>query len=73
MQAIAANGPRAVRAALAVIRGAGERPFGEAIALEREAAAELIASGECQVGIAALLSKTAPLFADPASIAELGP
>ncbi len=64
-EAIAGNGPRAVRAALAVIRGAGDRSYGEAIAEERERAAELIATGECQIGIAALLTKKAPEFRDP--------
>ena len=62
---IAANGPRAVRAALRVLRAAGDRPFSEELTDELEAAARLIADGECQVGIAALLSKTSPSFPEP--------
>lgn len=64
-EAIAANGPRAVRAALAVLRHTGDLPFADAVAAEREAAAHLIASGECQVGITALLGRTAPVFPEP--------
>jgi len=64
-EAIAANGPRAVRAALAAIRGALDRPFAEALAGEVAAATRLIAGGECKVGIAALLSRTTPAFPDP--------
>jgi len=64
-ETIATNGPRAVRAALAVIRGAVDRPAKEAIAAEVEAAARLIASGECQVGITALFARTPPRFVDP--------
>ncbi len=67
-EAIAANGPRAVRAALAVIRGAVDRPLHEAIAGEVEAAARLIASGECQAGITALFAKAPPQFADPEEV-----
>jgi len=64
-ESIAGNGPRAVRAALAVIRGAGDLPAREAIAAEREAAAALIATGECQTGITAFLGNTKPDFDDP--------
>ncbi len=64
-QTIAANGPRAVRAALAVLRSATDRPWPEALAIERETAAHLIASGECQVGITAFLTRIPPQFADP--------
>jgi enoyl-CoA hydratase len=63
-QEIAANGPRAVRAALAVIRGNADLSWREALHGELEAAAQLIASGECQVGIAAFLSRTPPQFRD---------
>jgi enoyl-CoA hydratase/carnithine racemase len=56
---IAANGPRAVRAALAVIR------TGASIAEELEAAAQLIAQGECQHGITALFARKPPEFPDP--------
>lgn len=61
---IADNGPRAVRAALAVLRRATDVPFPDAVALELSTAADLIASGECQVGIAAFLSRTRPAFPD---------
>lgn len=63
-EAIAANGPRAVRAALGIIRGALGRPWAEALAGEVAAATRLIASGECRVGIGALLTKSAPDFPD---------
>lgn len=63
-EAIAANGPRAVRAALAVLRRAGDLRWADALALEVDTAAALIAGGECQVGIAALLSRTPPRFPD---------
>jgi enoyl-CoA hydratase len=62
---IAENGPRAVRAALSVIRGAGDLSWRDALALELDAASDLIAAGECQVGIAAFLSRTSPRFVDP--------
>jgi enoyl-CoA hydratase/carnithine racemase len=61
---IAENGPRAVRAALSVIRGAGDLSWRDALALELDAASDLIAAGECQVGIAAFLSRTPPQFPD---------
>jgi enoyl-CoA hydratase/carnithine racemase len=66
-EAIAANGPRAVRAALGVIRTALDQPRDEAVAGELEAAARLIASGECQVGIAALMARQTPVFPEPSS------
>ena len=62
---IAANGPRSVRAALAVLRRASDLPWADALTLELDAATDLIASGECQVGIAAFLSRTPPRFPDP--------
>lgn len=61
---IAGNGPRAVRAALAVIRGATDLSWPDAVAGELEAAAALIASGECQVGIGAFLGRSTPQFVD---------
>jgi enoyl-CoA hydratase/carnithine racemase len=64
-ETIAANGPRAVRAALAVLRATHDQPWVESVAAEREAAAVLIASGECQVGITAFLTREAPRFVDP--------
>ena len=63
---IASNGPRAVRAALDVLRRAHDLPWRDALALEIDAATDLIASGECQVGIAAFLTRTPPRFPDPA-------
>ncbi len=62
---IAGNGPRAVRAALAVIRGAADLSWRDAVAGELGAAAELIASGECQVGIAAFMQRQTPVFQEP--------
>ncbi|HUQ01568.1 MAG TPA: enoyl-CoA hydratase/isomerase family protein [Kofleriaceae bacterium] len=65
-QEIAANGPRAVRAALAVIRGSADQSWPDAVRGELEAAATLIASGECQAGITAFMTRTPPQFRDPA-------
>ena len=62
---IAGNGPRAVRAALGILRRASDLPWRDAVAGEIDAAAHLIATGECQQGIAAVLQRTAPRFADP--------
>jgi enoyl-CoA hydratase/carnithine racemase len=63
---IAANGPRAVRAALSILRRATDLPWRDAIAAEVESAAHLIATGECQQGITAVLGRTTPHFPDPA-------
>jgi enoyl-CoA hydratase/carnithine racemase len=63
--AIAANGPLAVRSALRVIRRAPDLSEPEALALELETAASLIASGECVFGIGAFFSRTPPSFPDP--------
>jgi len=63
---IAGNGPRAVRAALSVLRRATDAPWRDAIASEVAAAATLIATGECQQGITAVLGRTTPRFTDPA-------
>ncbi|HQP30792.1 MAG TPA: enoyl-CoA hydratase/isomerase family protein [Deltaproteobacteria bacterium] len=62
--AIAKNGPRAVRHALAVIRRVRELPMREALELERSQAVELICSGECLHGITAFLAKQEPVFPD---------
>jgi enoyl-CoA hydratase/carnithine racemase len=62
---IAANGPRAVRAALSILRRATDVPWRDAVAAEVDAAARLIATGECQHGIAAVLGRNAPRFPDP--------
>ncbi len=63
--AIAANGPRAVRAALALIRATGDLPLARALDRERDAAASLIASGECLRGVEAFLKGQKPEFEDP--------
>lgn len=62
--AIGENGPRAVRAALSVLREAGDRPFAEALEVELGRAADLIASGECLHGIPAFIAKKTPVFPD---------
>lgn len=62
---IAQNGPRSVRAALEVLRRAPDLPLDEALALELERAADLIATGECVHGITAFMSKQQPRFPDP--------
>ncbi len=62
---ISKNGPRAVRAALEVIRRSPDIPFRDALELETLVASDLIASGECLHGITAFLSKKDPDFPDP--------
>lgn len=62
--AIAANGPRAVRSSLEVIRKTPDLSAADALALELSRAIELIASGECAVGVPAFLSRTPPDFPD---------
>jgi|SRR5664279_1461338 len=62
---IAGNGPRAVRAALSILRRATDLPWRDALDAEIDAAARLIATGECQQGIVAVLGHTTPRFADP--------
>jgi len=62
---IAANGPRAVGASLAVLRQAGDLPAAEALALESTQAVDLILSKECVAGITAFLSGRKPGFIDP--------
>jgi enoyl-CoA hydratase len=64
---ITANGPRAVRSALAVIRRAAGLAPGEALEFETMVAADLIASGECLHGITAFLGGKDPDFPDPES------
>lgn len=61
-EAIAENGPRAVRHALKVIRRTPDLTYGQALALETLEAVDLIASGECITGIAAFLTKQKPEF-----------
>jgi enoyl-CoA hydratase/carnithine racemase len=64
-RAIAANGPRAVRSSLEIIRRTPDLPAADALALEIARAAALIASGECAAGIQAFFTKTEPVFLDP--------
>jgi enoyl-CoA hydratase/carnithine racemase len=63
--AISKNGPRAVRAALEVIRRSAEIPLRDALEFETLIASDLAASGECVQGITAFLSKKEPEFSDP--------
>ena len=62
---IAANGPRAVRHALEVIRGTRDLPLAEALDMESRLAVDLIMSGECIHGITAFLSGKPPEFPTP--------
>lgn len=64
-RAISKNGPRAVRAALEVIRRSSDLPLRDAMELESLMAADLIVSGECVHGITAFISKKDPEFPDP--------
>jgi len=61
---IGQNGPRAVRHALCVLRQSRDLCLEAALDKEAEAAATLIASGECIHGITAFLEKKKPLFPD---------
>jgi enoyl-CoA hydratase len=63
-RAIAKNGPRAVRAALEVIRRSADLTERDALDLELANATALIASGECATGIAAFLARSEPDFPD---------
>lgn len=63
-ETIAANGPRAVRSALAVIRERQNHSYREMLSMEAEMAAALISSGECFHGVGALLEKKKPVFPD---------
>lgn len=63
-ETIAANGPRAVRAALEVIRRSPSLALEDALALELEKAAALVASGEFIYGVSAFLEKKPPEFPD---------
>ncbi len=64
-RAIAANGPRATRAALEVIRRTPDLAEPDALALEQRLAATLMASGECVHGISAFVARAEPEFPDP--------
>jgi len=63
-ESISANGPRAVRSALEVIRKSCDMPFEQALELESKRAVSLIASGECYHGITAFLEKRKADFPD---------
>jgi enoyl-CoA hydratase/carnithine racemase len=61
---MAANGPHAVRHALALIRGTPDLACEKALGMETEQAVALIATGECVHGIGAFLEKKPPVFPD---------
>jgi len=61
---IAGNGPKAVRAALEVIRKSPDMPLEDALALELKKAVDLVASGEFIYGVSAFLEKKPPEFPD---------
>jgi enoyl-CoA hydratase/carnithine racemase len=63
-ETIASNGPRAVRAALEVIRRSQDMPLKAALALELERAVDLVVSGEFIYGVSAFLEKKPPEFSD---------
>lgn len=63
-QTIAENGPRAVRAALSLLREAQNIPYAAMLDREEDLAASLIASGECIHGVGAFLEKRKPDFPD---------
>lgn len=63
-QQIAANGPRAVRGALSIIRQSPDLAENQALALELAAATALITTGECVHGIGAFMARTEPEFPD---------
>ncbi len=64
-EAIAENGPHAVRHALKVIRASLDMPYKEALDFETQEAVELICCGECIHGVAGFLSKQKPQFPEP--------
>lgn len=61
---ITRNGPKAIRHALAVLRQSRDLSLKDTLDKEAEAAANLIASGECIHGITAFMEKKAPEFPD---------
>jgi enoyl-CoA hydratase len=63
-EAIAANGPRAVRHALAVIRQSRNLTLDQSLAMELDEAVSLVESGECVHGITAFLEKRKAEFPD---------
>lgn len=64
-QAIAENGPLAIRHALKVIRSIHDLSCMAALELETEEAVTLIARGECIHGVTAFLSRQKPVFPEP--------
>lgn len=66
-QAIADNGPQAVRHALKVIRKTPDLSHMDALLMESAEAVDLILTGESAHGISAFLSKTKPVFPDSIS------
>ena len=63
-KSISANGPKAVRHSLALIRKSRDLNFEESLAFEAAQAVDLITTGECMVGITAFLEKEIPKFLD---------
>ncbi len=63
-ETIADNGPQAVKSSLKIIRNASDLTQSQALKMEAETAAKLIATGECMVGVAAFLEKKKPEFPD---------
>ncbi len=63
-ETISANGPKAVRSALEVIRRSQDLSLSDALTLELNRAVSLISSGECIHGVTAFLGKTTPVFPD---------
>lgn len=61
---IAKNGPRAVRAALSLIRQSANKTSEELLKEEAKLAIDLISSGECFFGVGAFLEKKEPNFPD---------
>ena len=64
-QAIAQNGPRAVRHALSVIRKIDDLTTREALEMETQEAVSLIATGESIHGVSAFLTRGTPEFPEP--------
>ena len=61
----AANGPLAVRSALAVIRKTPDLSYARALDLEYDKAVDLITAGECVHGITVFMSRKKPEFPEP--------
>jgi len=63
-EAIAENGPRAVRNVLAIVRETQNITYSDMLDKEEELAAALISSGECVHGVGAFFEKKKPVFPD---------